>query len=307
MIDTEMNPDSRNRVPGSSANKKRVFGRKLKRKRLFHGKARETPATSTSTITADLSRNTLPSTSSTGTIRSTEQSSTSSSAQAKQSEIPQSRSRQKLKPQYIDSSPIQNRIFDISLLLPGLQEFLACKACGEDVRFDEIDIRGFGSKLSITCTSCNRVAFIDSSRKVGKQNNAYEINKRSVFALRLLGHGHAGLVTLSGAMDFLPPISHSNYDIINQELKSASKSVAEESMRAAMQEDCSSENQEDDHVTVSGDGSWRKRGHSSLQGVSTLIRYANGKVIDVIMKEVLERWKWMGSLKCSKDPSQPME
>ena len=38
------------------------------------------------------------------------------------------------------------------------------------------------------------------------------------------------------------------------------------------------------HVNVSGDGTWKKRGYSSLYGVSTLIGYYSGKVLDVFVK-----------------------
>ena len=37
-------------------------------------------------------------------------------------------------------------------------------------------------------------------------------------------------------------------------------------------------------LTVSGDGSWRKRGFSSLQGVTSIIGNRSGKVLDVVLK-----------------------
>lgn len=38
------------------------------------------------------------------------------------------------------------------------------------------------------------------------------------------------------------------------------------------------------NLTVSGDGTWQKRGFSSLYGVSTLIGSLTGKVIDAVIK-----------------------
>lgn len=38
------------------------------------------------------------------------------------------------------------------------------------------------------------------------------------------------------------------------------------------------------NLKVSGDGSWKKRGFKSLYGVTTLINYYSGKVIDLIVK-----------------------
>ena len=39
-----------------------------------------------------------------------------------------------------------------------------------------------------------------------------------------------------------------------------------------------------DHLKVSGDGWWKKRGYTSLYGVTTLIGYYSGKVIDLDVK-----------------------
>lgn len=37
-------------------------------------------------------------------------------------------------------------------------------------------------------------------------------------------------------------------------------------------------------LTVSGDGSWRKRGYTSLFGVTSVIGYYSGKVLDFVVK-----------------------
>ncbi|GFY73156.1 uncharacterized protein TNIN_197181 [Trichonephila inaurata madagascariensis] len=60
------------------------------------------------------------------------------------------------------------------------------------------------------------------------------------------------------------------------------KEVTEESMeRAAVEENSSSP---DNLLTVSGDGTWKTRGHSSLIGVCTVIGAETGKVLN---REVL--------------------
>ncbi|GFT41329.1 hypothetical protein TNCV_628701 [Trichonephila clavipes] len=53
-----------------------------------------------------------------------------------------------------------------------------------------------------------------------------------------------------------------SYDVINNKLSRVMKEVVEESMkRAAVEENSSSP---DNLLTVSGDGTWKTRGHSSL-------------------------------------------
>lgn len=74
--------------------------------------------------------------------------------------------------------------------------------------------------------------------------------------------------------------------------------------RAAQEEICQTMGNDETEpigVTVSGDGTWRKRGFSSLFGVATVIGNLTGKVIDVVVKsahcKVCETWdKLIGTL-----------
>ncbi|GFU90224.1 uncharacterized protein TNCV_3874281 [Trichonephila clavipes] len=78
------------------------------------------------------------------------------------------------------------------------------------------------------------------------------------------------------------PAEQKSYDVINNKLSRVMKEVAGESMkRAAVEENSSSP---DNLLTVSGDGTWKTRGHSSLIGVCTVIGAETGKVLD---REVL--------------------
>ncbi|GFU61754.1 uncharacterized protein TNCV_4612311 [Trichonephila clavipes] len=78
------------------------------------------------------------------------------------------------------------------------------------------------------------------------------------------------------------PVEQKSYDVINNKLLRVMKEVAEQSMkRAAVEENSSSP---DNLLTVSGDSTWKTRGHSSLIGVCTVIGAETGKVLD---REVL--------------------
>ncbi|GFU23632.1 uncharacterized protein TNCV_2909921 [Trichonephila clavipes] len=72
------------------------------------------------------------------------------------------------------------------------------------------------------------------------------------------------------------PVEQKLYDVINTELSLVLKEVTAESIkRAAVEENYSSP---DYLLTVSGDGTWKTRGHSSLIGVCTVIgSETNGK------------------------------
>ena len=76
-----------------------------------------------------------------------------------------------------------------------------------------------------------------------------------------------------------------NYDKLSNLLRDAVKSVAETSMKNAAQTIRANINVNDDddiqvHTGVSVDGSWQRRGFSSLNGVVTVISIENGKILD---------------------------
>ncbi|GFY05515.1 uncharacterized protein TNCV_218971 [Trichonephila clavipes] len=103
----------------------------------------------------------------------------------------------------------------------------------------------------------------------GNKNNAPEINRRSILAMRCIGQGLESLKTFSAVMSLPNPVEQKSYDVINNKLSRVMKEVAEESKkRAAVEENSSSP---ENLLTVSGDGTWKTRGHLSLIGVCTVI------------------------------------
>lgn len=87
-------------------------------------------------------------------------------------------------------------------------------------------------------------------------------------------------------MDFPRPIFHSFYDKLIHTICNTTQAVCKNSMRKAAQEETEKciESGQTNGITVSGDGSWRKRGFSSLFGLVTLIGWFTGKVLDIVVK-----------------------
>ncbi|EFN71671.1 hypothetical protein EAG_00212, partial [Camponotus floridanus] len=120
----------------------------------------------------------------------------------------------------------------------------------------------------VKCSNCEP-RYINSCPLI---NNAYEINRRIVFAMRIIGVGYEGIRKFCGIMD-LPKIFNKKvyYDIVDS-VHTASQAVANLLFSAAAAEEKnlteSAENADKPTrgLTVSGDGTWRKRGYSSLQG-----------------------------------------
>ncbi|GFV46298.1 uncharacterized protein TNCV_3231871 [Trichonephila clavipes] len=92
--------------------------------------------------------------------------------------------------------------------------------------------------------------------------------------MRCIGQGLESLKTFCAVMSLPNPVEHKSHDVINNKLSRVMKEVAEESMKMAAVKEYSSS--PDNILTVSGDGTWKTRGHSSLIGVCTVIGAETG-------------------------------
>ena len=103
--------------------------------------------------------------------------------------------------------------------------------------------------------------------------------------MRAWGQSYSGLEKLTALMNLTKPMTANNYDKIVNRLNVVAKEVANETMRDALENLLSKcKNPNDDTVidtSVSCDGSWQKRGYSSLNGVVTVISIDNSKILDI--------------------------
>lgn len=178
------------------------------------------------------------------------------------------------------------RILDLWFLLTFLQTLVKCKECDKDISFSESGVRGLGFRVDISC-ACGSKS-VPSSKFVDK---SFEINRRFQFAMRLLGVGYSGLRTFCGIMDLPSPISRQFYGILVTKIRDVCKSVAELFMKRAAAEELNITREkgplaDERGISVSGDGTWRTRGHTSLIGVASLIGFYLKKVLDVVIKSL---------------------
>lgn len=99
-------------------------------------------------------------------------------------------------------------------------------------------------------------------------------------------------------MDMPPFLRQTSYDhIITNILATVKEVFTSFATRAAREEieKNTNENQNQNHLIVSEDGTWKKRGFTSLFGVTSLIGYFSGKVLDINIKsafcEACQLWK----------------
>lgn len=106
--------------------------------------------------------------------------------------------------------------------------------------------------------------------------------------MRVLGLGLTGAQKFYGLMD-MPSFLDTNTYIILKNINLCANTIAEKIFKKAVTEEkeeiCKKKNLEmTSELTVSGDGTWKKRGFNSLYGVSSLIGYYSGKILDVCVK-----------------------
>ena len=138
------------------------------------------------------------------------------------------------------------------------------------------------SLLFIKCVtqSCKFINEFCTSMPSGR---GFDINKRTAYTMRVLGDGHSGIEKFTSLMNMPKPMTQNNYDKITLKISNVTKAVAEETMSDAAtdirEKDIYFNNVVD--TGVSCDGTWQRRGFSSLNGVFAAISIDNGKVLDV--------------------------
>ena len=156
------------------------------------------------------------------------------------------------------------------------------EACTGNVKYytDFSSKQGLSCKLEFSCRDYTSKKVIKAS--TGK--NPFEVNMRPIIALRENGKGYAGLESVCGYMNLVPPMNVNSFnksmgDIISSyNVKKTVWSVAENVRQ--MNNEITVDNETIVEIVASSDGAWQKRGHDSLNGVVTIILNDVGQCID---------------------------
>lgn len=173
-------------------------------------------------------------------------------------------------------------ILEFTAVFQAISSAVVCKKCHKTITFKPSHVRGLGFKILMQCECSEQL--INSCPII---NTAFEINRRFIFTLRLLGIGLEGANLFCGIMDLGHGLAKNAYYSILEIIHAATSAVYEVSLSLAVKKE-KELNKEDGHpedeLTISGDGTWKKRGFSSLFGVSTLIGKYSKKVLDTCVK-----------------------
>ena len=151
--------------------------------------------------------------------------------------------------------------------------------------------KGFALKFCLKCRACVWFKPFYSSpefkydQEETRGKKPLEVNVRSLVAFREIGRGYEAMNTFTTLLNMPQPMAKTTYNDINVKLHPYYVKTAEESMKAAAEEvrmyinpDVSKNDVVD--CDISCDGSWQKRGHSSLNGIVSVISRDVKKVID---------------------------
>ncbi|GFS71433.1 uncharacterized protein TNCV_5051371 [Trichonephila clavipes] len=173
-----------------------------------------------------------------------------------------------------------NRLIDLEILI-GIFSLLCCptKMCTagslylvEDSRF------GLSSNFSLHCKNCSFISAFCTSKKLDKMNELYS---RFVYGLRLIGRGVSAGRKLCAVLN-LPPFLSKHAFRQEKKLLSAAISIGEKIMNDAAKGIRQLKKSIHGIVNcgVSVDGTWQRRGFSSLNGCVSAISVDTGKIID---------------------------
>lgn len=188
-----------------------------------------------------------------------------------------------------------NLIMDTGVLKEMFCKFSSCQTCGCNVTINFERQFGLAYEIVISCTNCDDTNKFYSSPQVpvglsdsNKQKHLFDINIRYVYGLRTIGKGPTAGKTLAGVMNLPPPPSKfSTYvDLVSNAVSDVAKVPMDKALQEALQK-----NDGDQNLSIALDGTWQKRGHTSLNGVVTATSFDTGKVIDVAIRSKYCRCK----------------
>ncbi|GFV97803.1 uncharacterized protein TNCV_2021181 [Trichonephila clavipes] len=168
-----------------------------------------------------------------------------------------------------------NIIVELDLLSSLMKNLLCCKYCCSsekiELREDLKSRRGLAVSLEIICHNYGESTSTMSSKI---SNKCYDVNLRLTYGMRAIGKGGAAARIFCGLMNLPPPPA--KFERHNSLFLNVLKTISEDSMNAAVHEAVIA-NDNNSNIAVAVDGTWHKRGYSSLNGVVCATSVENGK------------------------------
>lgn len=176
------------------------------------------------------------------------------------------------------------RFMDLEILNSVINT-LICPECNEKKLKLKENVgrkKGLASSLYVFCVNCEYKNDFYTSRQ--HPDSSFDVNKRIVYTMRSCGQGYSGVSTLCTLMDMPKPMTANNYDKLAKRFADVTQEVAEDTMLDCANEIRADATEDEDGIVdtaISHDGTWQRRGHSSLSGCTAAISMETGKILDV--------------------------
>ena len=208
---------------------------------------------------------------------------------------PRSRSQKKLESRIINSQQLEMgnrkltgyRLIDMEQLQDALNSAHKCKG-GRLMLSEDYDKRcGLQSSLHFKCSNCKKKTTFSTSKSVAtKRGRSFDVNRRAVLSALHQGVGFTGLESFCAMLN-LPCLDKKSYYKQMNSIVCTIKKAADTEMSSAGKR-LRQMLEKDEFMTegslldiaVSFDGTWAKRGHSSLFGVVFVISVDSGEASD---------------------------
>ena len=162
-----------------------------------------------------------------------------------------------------------------------------CPACQGGLQLSTFGERfGFALKLRLSCVACNMTVEEGFSSPRQGTSSSFVINDLLTLFFTQAGKGHSAMQRFAAILN-QKGLHLKTFQKKQAEVLDAYVSVADTVLRdsvaavkAALQETGDSGDQDIYDVTVSYDGTWHKRGHTSLYGVGCVIEVTTGLIVD---------------------------
>ena len=173
-----------------------------------------------------------------------------------------------------------DRIMNLKILANVINELCCLKCFADNLNLVEGSRSGLYSNFVLKCAACDFCKGFASSKKVDK---APEINMRYVYGMQQIGKDSVSAYKLCATLN-LPALARSSYIKIEQKIFTVVKKVADDSMKEAASFVANKNRNVNNEIAecgVSVNGTWQRRGYSSLNGCVAAISIDTGKVIDI--------------------------
>ena len=208
-----------------------------------------------------------------------------------------SRSECKLKPFHqevnLDSDESEYCIIDMTILQEMIEKSCICKICkkgsvlvGTKGKFAVVD------KLNLECSNleCKTRNIFFTSKRSNPERKAssqgpkpFALNVRFVLGMRVIGKGHKALNLFCGFINVSDGMCQESFDNLQDLIEEMALDVSQESMKntATDVRRASDVANEVVDTTCMFDGTWQRRGYSSLVGAVACLSAVNNQVIDI--------------------------